>query len=173
MGSGCIAWVVHVTGLQTRMGMQVWVRRVWVWVVFEVPIQNPHLCNRYGRFFFWSSTGKSKFKLSSNSNDWLVLTIIIDASTTQLNACWYYPQHPVYPSVVPPISFFSFVACFYQLINCFSFLLRISQMMNNEQNRVWKGNNGDGWGKALCNAVPVCPTLVCLLHHVNGPHKPC
>jgi hypothetical protein len=31
----------------------------------------------------------------------------------------------IYPSFVLPVSFFSFIACFYELINCSSFLFRI------------------------------------------------
>jgi len=30
-------------GLQTCVGIQVWVRWVWVWVKFKVPDQNPYL----------------------------------------------------------------------------------------------------------------------------------
>ena len=54
---------MHVVGLQTHMGMWVWVRQVWVQVVFEIPIRNPHPYDGFGGFFDPVGTGKSKFKL--------------------------------------------------------------------------------------------------------------
>jgi len=42
--------LVHIMGLQTRAGTQVWVGQVWVRVQCEVPIRNPHPCNRFGGF---------------------------------------------------------------------------------------------------------------------------
>ena len=39
--------IVFITGLETCMGMQVWVRRVWVQVPGEAPASNPYLHDRF------------------------------------------------------------------------------------------------------------------------------
>ena len=64
--------LVLITGLQTRVGMQVWVRQVQVWVCCKVPIQNPYPCHRYGRFFFF-------FYLH-------ITSVIFASSSTQMSA---------------------------------------------------------------------------------------
>ena len=42
--------LVHITGLQSCMGMRVWVRWVQVRVVFEIPVRNPHPYDGFGGF---------------------------------------------------------------------------------------------------------------------------
>jgi hypothetical protein len=68
--------IVHVTGLQTHAGMRVWVRQVWVQVVFEVPAQNPHPCDGFGGFLSVRQLWLVLVKVSSNSDQ----TLMIDYS---------------------------------------------------------------------------------------------
>jgi len=48
-----VCCVVFVMGFETRVGTWVWVGRVWVWVEFEAPVQNPYPRCGFQRVWPW------------------------------------------------------------------------------------------------------------------------
>ena len=83
--------IVHVTGLQTRAGTRVWVRRVQVRVVFEVPAQNPHPCDGFGGFISVHQLQLVLVKVSSNSDQTLMI-VLIESSYKNLHTRSKTPQ---------------------------------------------------------------------------------
>jgi hypothetical protein len=65
----CCVFLVVVTGLQTRAGTRVWVRRVWVRVCCKVPVQNPYPCSGYGGFFLFLLTRRQCYISSFRHSD--------------------------------------------------------------------------------------------------------
>ena len=80
------------------LGMWVWVRQVQVQVAFEIHIQNPHPCGRYGRFLVWLVLAK----VSSNSvqtlmidwySHWIFVYEIAMPATCPMSALLHYNDH--------------------------------------------------------------------------------
>ena len=101
-------------------------------------------------FFGLVGTGKSKFKLRLNSNDRLILTIIINSSTPchhtmQAQQCVYV--------ICAPSKFLSFISCVCQLINCFSSYLGSKLLQTTKETGYRRGTTVQT-DEGPCNALP-------------------